>query len=322
MNNIKLLPTISIVVPNFNGGETIGATLQSLVDQNYPKLEIIVVDGGSTDNSVEIIKQFEPYITWWSSEKDNGQSNAINKGFARCTGEIVNWLCSDDLLLPNALHTVGKYFAESPRIDVLVGRCHVVCTNRKTKPLTRIGIIERINSLVGAENVEFTDEENDSFIRKATLKQIDLIPARNPIPQPSCFYRRKLLDRSKPIDESYNYLMDLELWSYFFSRQVNWCCIDEVLSTAIQNGQNKSNTGGIKAVLESERLYNNYVHELIPLTFWYKKLRYPLECFIESHSTRIWLYIVGPMWISITLVLSIFYGFDRVWALKWQRVTK
>ena len=319
MNNIKLLPTISIVVPNFNGGETIGATLQSLVDQNYPKLEIIVVDGGSTDNSIKIIKQFEPYITWWSSEKDNGQSNAINKGFARCTGEIVNWLCSDDLLLPNALHTVGKYFAESPSIDVLVGRCHGIWTNRKTRPLTQIEIIRRINSLVGGSQVTFVDDSSQSVVRGTTLKQINLIPVRNTIPQPSCFYRRRLLDRSKAIDESYRYLMDFELWCYFHSRGARWCCIDEILSKAIQNGQNKTSTSGSKAALEAERLYKTYVHESIPLTFWYKWLRYPLECFIESKSSRIWIYFIGPLWLTITLVLSLFYGFDRVWAMKWNR---
>src|SRR5689334_12013167 len=94
--------------------QTIGAAVQSLADQNYPNLENFVVDGGSTDDSVEVIKRFEPHLTWWVSEKDRGQSHAINKGFARATGEVVNWLCSDDLLTPGALDVVGRHFAESP----------------------------------------------------------------------------------------------------------------------------------------------------------------------------------------------------------------
>ncbi len=316
------LPTISIVVPNYNNGATIGATLQSLVDQNYPKLEIIVVDGGSTDNSVEVIKQFEQHLTWWISEKDRGQSNAINKGFARCTGEIVNWLCSDDILTPGALHIVGKYFAESPGIDVLVGNCNVVFTHGKNRPLTRIGIIRSINALVGGSQVTFIDEDNQSLVRGANLKQINLIPVYSPIPQPSCFYRRRLLDRPQPVDESYYYLMDLELWSYFLSLGVTWCCIDEILSKAIQNGQNKPSLGGFKATLEAERLYKNYVHEWLPLTFWHRRLRYPLECFIKNHTSKIWLYLIAPVWLMITLVLALFYGFDRVWVMNWRNMAE
>jgi len=83
-----ILPRISIVVPNYTGGATIEATLRSLIDQNYPHLEILVVDGGSSDNSVDVMRRYEPHIAWWVGEKDSGQSNATNKGSARATGEI------------------------------------------------------------------------------------------------------------------------------------------------------------------------------------------------------------------------------------------
>lgn len=285
------LPSISIVVPNFNGGSTISKTLESLIDQNYPHLEIIVVDGGSSDNSLEVIKKYQSYLTDWISEKDNGQSNAINKGFTRCTGEIVNWLCSDDQLLPGALLEVGKRFASCPEIDVLAGCSRLV----------------------------YTYENDRIYIKRPTLKRINLMPARNAIAQPSCFYRRKLLKRPNPIDESYNYAMDFELWNYFKSCGARWACTDSELSVAFQDGQNKSSTGGEKVTIELERIYTAYVNEWIPLTFWHRHLRYPLEKFLAHHPSRIWQYLIGPLWVTITLLISPFYGLDRAWVMRWKR---
>ena len=91
-------PVISIVVPSFNQGRFIGETLSSLVNQNYTNLELIVIDGGSSDNSVDVIKSFAPYIKYWISEKDNGQTHAINKGIQHVSGDLFNWLNSDDIL--------------------------------------------------------------------------------------------------------------------------------------------------------------------------------------------------------------------------------
>jgi glycosyltransferase involved in cell wall biosynthesis len=317
------LPSISIVVPNYNGGATIGATLQSLIEQNYPKLEIIVIDGGSTDNSIEVIKQFEPYINWWISEKDSGQSNAINKGLAQCNGEIVNWLCSDDLLTPGALHIVGKTFTNSPEIDVLVGRCHMeFITENVKQPLKGVNfwmvLFNRI--LKTGERSIIQDESNNRvYVKAPTLKQITLMPAHNPIPQPSCFYRRRLLDRNKPVDESYKYAMDFELWNYFLSRGVCWKVIDDVLSINPISGDNKTSVGGIEATYEVERIYKTYIKEWIPLTYWHRRLRYPLEQFIKRQRGGIWLYILGPIWVAITLLLAPFYGLERVWLLRWTR---
>jgi len=286
------LPSISIVVPNYNGEKTIGKALQSLVDQGYPSLEVVVVDGGSSDRSVEIIQAFAPYISWWVSEKDNGQSSAINKGFSHCTGEVVNWLCSDDTLTPRALHTVGEYFARDPDLDVLLGGCNNINLHK----------------------------DNESYVRYASQKSVDLMPAASgAVAQPSCFYRRALLNRAQPIDESYHYAMDFELWNHFKSQNAKWQCIKDVLSVATQDGMNKSSTGGEKVTFELERVYKNYSKERIPLTFWHRRLRYPLERFIGNHPSRIWLYFVGPVWIGITLLLSLFYGFDRAWIMRWKR---
>lgn len=103
-------PKISIVVPSYNQGGFLEETLLSILNQEYPNLELFVADGGSNDNSVDIIKKYENRIDWWVSEKDSGQSHAINKGFHRATGEIITWINSDDLLMPGTLHKVAAYF--------------------------------------------------------------------------------------------------------------------------------------------------------------------------------------------------------------------
>lgn len=117
----QVLPRISIVVPSFNQGRFIGETLRSIIDQQYPNLELIVVDGGSTDNTLSVIKQYEAHLAWWVSEPDSGQTAAINKGFIRSTGEIMAWINSDDLVAPGALHRVAGYFVKHPETQVVYG---------------------------------------------------------------------------------------------------------------------------------------------------------------------------------------------------------
>lgn len=115
------LPRISIVVPSFNQGRFIEATLRSIIDQQYPNLELIVVDGGSTDNTLAVIKQYEAHIDWWVSEPDSGQTAAINKGFMQSTGEIMAWINSDDLVASGALHLVADYFVKHPETQAVYG---------------------------------------------------------------------------------------------------------------------------------------------------------------------------------------------------------
>lgn len=112
---------ISIVVPSFNQGSYIGETLASIVEQAYPNLEIIVVDGGSSDGSLAVIKSFESHLAWWISEPDTGQTAAINKGFRKSTGEIMAWINSDDRVTPGALYRVADHFQTHPDTQVLYG---------------------------------------------------------------------------------------------------------------------------------------------------------------------------------------------------------
>ena len=117
----KNYPKISIVTPNYNCDKFLEETIKSIINQNYPNLEYIIIDGGSTDNSIEIIKKYDKYISYWISEEDSGMYEAIQKGFDKSTGDIMAWLNADDKYHPNALFTIAKIFTQNQKINWLTG---------------------------------------------------------------------------------------------------------------------------------------------------------------------------------------------------------
>lgn len=119
--NIYKGPLVSIVIPSFNQHKFIEKSILSIINQNYDNLEIIIIDGGSTDNTISIIKKYEKYISYWVSEKDQGQSDALNKGFKISKGEIFCWLNSDDLLLPNAINIAVNTLENNKDKDICFG---------------------------------------------------------------------------------------------------------------------------------------------------------------------------------------------------------
>lgn len=131
----RLWPKITIVTPSYNQGEFIEETIRSIILQNYPNLEYFIIDGGSSDNTVEIIKKYEKWIDFWVSEPDNGQSDAINKGFERATGTYGNWINSDDLLAEDALIKLASHIRDSDPKTLYLGQC--IITDKK---LNKIGI--------------------------------------------------------------------------------------------------------------------------------------------------------------------------------------
>jgi len=136
MSNNVTWPKISIVTPSYNQGQFLEETIRSVLLQNYPNLEYIIMDGGSTDNSVAIIKKYEPWLTYWVSEKDGGQADAIYNGFKRSTGTIIGWLNSDDLFMPGALSSFAEYFVKHPNANLVISGCVLIDqdTNMILKP--------------------------------------------------------------------------------------------------------------------------------------------------------------------------------------------
>ena len=132
LNKDTNYPKISIVTPSYNQAEFLERTILSVLNQNYPNLEYIIIDGGSTDGSVEIIKEYEKYLTYWLSEKDKGQTDAINKGFEKSTGEILAWQNSDDIYLPGVFIKIAELY-RIKKFDLIMG--DIILIDKKDKSI-------------------------------------------------------------------------------------------------------------------------------------------------------------------------------------------
>jgi glycosyltransferase involved in cell wall biosynthesis len=185
---------ISVVVPSYNQADFIARTLESVISQNYPALELIVIDGGSKDGSWDIIRSYDGWAAHTVSEPDRGQSHAINKGFARATGEFVTWLNSDDVLLPGALHDVAGILRKTPTAQWITGSCvwidadDLVLQATTNPGWNRFGFKGRATSVGG----------------------------------PSSFIAKALIDRYGLLDEDLHYSMDTELWNRFATHGISY----------------------------------------------------------------------------------------------------
>lgn len=184
------LPLVSIITPSFNQSGFLKSTIESVLAQDYPRLEYIVVDGGSTDGSVEVIKAYAHRLAWWVSERDQGQTDAINKGFARAKGEILAWINSDDTYNPGAVGCAVKCLMENPQAALVYSDCDYI-------------------------------DEQGRVIGRFPAAQTDYARLRRGyvhIPQQTMFFRSRYWREVGPLDPTFYFAMDYDLWTRLAAR--------------------------------------------------------------------------------------------------------
>jgi glycosyltransferase involved in cell wall biosynthesis len=214
---VNHVPKITVVTPSYNQGAYLEQTILSVLGQGYENLEYIIVDGGSTDESVEIIKRYASQLAWGISEKDGGQADALNKGFGRATGDILCWLNSDDFLLPGVLSTVARFLEAD---DLIYGDC-----------------------------LSFSQKGSRCLINRPPRHDPALLGLMDYIVQPSSFWRRSLWEKTGPLNAELHYAFD---WEWFLRAQKigSFRKCDVIFSAYRFHDAHKSSSGGTKRACE------------------------------------------------------------------------
>jgi len=213
-NGLKSFPKISIVTPSFNQGAFIERTIKSILDQQYPNLEYVVQDGGSKDETRSILERYSTRLHYWESAADKGQTQAINRGFAHTSGEIMAWLNSDDMLLTGALDYVAGFFGQHPEVDVIYGHRVLI-------------------------------DANDAEVGRWVMPphQHDVLMWADFIPQETLFWRRRAWDRvGAALDESFHFAMDWDLLLRFRSAGVRFARVPQFLAAFRVHPQQKTSS--------------------------------------------------------------------------------
>ncbi|MBD3248794.1 glycosyltransferase [Candidatus Woesearchaeota archaeon] len=223
-------PKITIVTPSFNQEKYLEATIRSVLLQNYPNLEYIIIDGGSTDNSVEIIRKYSKFVTFWISEKDNGHGHALNKGFSKSTGEIMAWINSDDMYHKNAFLKVANIFSQHNDINWITGK-----------------------------NSWWDKEDNQTNTKEVYKNKYNyLLGYFKWIQQESVFWRKSLWEKAGArINENYKLMVDGELWCRFFLYDDLWH-VDKLLSGYRTHGDNRAGKFMKDVIIEMKKAIREF----------------------------------------------------------------
>jgi glycosyltransferase involved in cell wall biosynthesis len=220
-------PKISIITPSYNQGQFLEETILSVLNQGYPNLEYIIIDGGSTDNSVDVIKKYEDRITYWVSEPDNGMTDALNKGFKQSTGDILNWINSDDYFLSAAFYTAAEAFSNNdPMLGFIYGRC---------------------------QNIR----SDGSLLEERNMVNFDagiLRYGRNLFAQPASFFHKRVIDKIGLLNENLSYAMDYEFWIRACEADFRFKNISVPLATYRYHARSKTVGERSKQIKEHEQV--------------------------------------------------------------------
>lgn len=220
--------SITLVTPCLNAAPTIARTLESIAQQNYPNLQYIVCDGGSSDGTLDILKEYEHMIDVLIVGKDKNVADALNKGFAEATGEIRGYLNADDCLVPGALQKVASIFRHAPDIDVVTGSCHRW----------------------------FAD--GTDLITKVPDRYVDVMALRNDIEQPSTFWRREIQGRAGPFDDRFKLAFDWEYWNRLKSVGAKFHRTEKLLSVYYFTDTNLTSRAGATVIDEMYLITKKY----------------------------------------------------------------
>jgi len=241
-------PKISIITPSFNQAEFLEATIKSVLDQAYPHLEYIVIDGGSTDGSIDIIQKYAHRLTYWCSEPDAGQYDAINKGMKRATGDVLAWINSDDIYLPWTLYIVASIMRACPDVRWLTSATPIA--------IDRSGFPTWVGSLKGFSSISFREGRHDTIARHSL----------GFIPQESTFWRKSLwVDSGEYVPTENGDAGDFGLWGRFFQLAPLHCVSSPLGCYRRQDNQKTQNIAkylsDTKAIRHSARsgALNRYV---------------------------------------------------------------